>query len=145
MQQKDTRALLRESGYSDRAVEYYVKRAYVGRIDGPDARYAYTGPCGDTMEFTLRIGDGVIHDARFQAVGCAGSFAAGSGLSEVIRGMSVREAEEVGEEDILAHLGGVPVQKKHCVCLALRTLRYALASYREETVAKKRHRVTVNA
>ena len=41
--------LLKKSGYSDKAIEYFINKVNVGEIEKPDACFAYTGPCGDTM------------------------------------------------------------------------------------------------
>ncbi|MBD3393988.1 MAG: iron-sulfur cluster assembly scaffold protein [Chitinivibrionales bacterium] len=122
--------LLQESGYSLRAIEYFMNRLHVGRIARPSVRSAYTGPCGDTMEFSLSIRADMIADAGFEAIGCAGSFVAGSALVEMILGRDIEYAASIDEEQVMTHLGAVPEQKKHCICLAKRTLRRALAAYR---------------
>ena len=81
------------------------------------------------MEFFLKVEDGTIKDASFQAIGCAVAFSSGSALSDMVRGKTVEEAEGIEEEDIIAFLGEIPVQKVHCACLAKRTLRKAIAAY----------------
>jgi nitrogen fixation NifU-like protein len=122
--------LLRKSGYSEKAIEYYVKKVNVGEIEDPSVRFAYTGPCGDTMEVFLKIESNVIKDAKFQAIGCAGAFSSGSALMEMVKGKSLEEAEEVTEEDVISFLKGIPKQKFHCACLAKRTLQKAINRYR---------------
>jgi nitrogen fixation NifU-like protein len=67
----EVRELLEKSGYSSKAIEYYLNKVNVGRVENPSVHLAYTGPCGDTMEVYLRIESNVIKDARFQAIGCA--------------------------------------------------------------------------
>lgn len=127
----EVRKLLKKSGYSDRAIEYYLKKMNVGRIKNPTVHEAYTGPCGDTMEVYLKIEADVIKDAKFQAVGCAGAFTSGSALMEIVKGKTLDEAEKIGEEDIISFLGGIPKQKFHCACLAKRTLHRTLKKYKE--------------
>lgn len=78
--------LLKTSGYSDKAIEYYENHINVGIIENPDAHCFYTGPCGDTMEIFLKISSGMITEAKFQAIGCAGSFTSGSALTTMIIG-----------------------------------------------------------
>lgn len=124
--------LLKKSGYSDKAIEYYINKVNVGEIKEHDSHSVYTGPCGDTMEFFLKIESNVIKDAKFQAIGCAASFASGSALTEMIRGKIVEEAEGIDEEGIVNHLGGFPEAKMHCACLAKRTLGFALEQYKEK-------------
>jgi nitrogen fixation NifU-like protein len=124
--------LLKKSGYSDKAIEYYTRKVKVGEIKDPSARSAYTGPCGDTMEVFLRIASNIIEDAKFMAIGCAGAFASGSALMEMIKGKTLEDAEKINEEDIMNHLEKIPKQKIHCACLAKRTLRQAIAQYKKE-------------
>lgn len=66
--------LLEKSGYSDNAIEYYLKKVNVGYLEKPSVQLSYTGPCGDTMEVYLKIESDVVEDAKFQAIGCAGAF-----------------------------------------------------------------------
>jgi len=123
---------LKQSGYSERAIRYYIDKVNVGAIEDPDAYFAYTGPCGDTMEFFLAIESGKIREVKFQAIGCAGSFSAGSAIAEMVRGLTTKEAAVISEGDIFKHLGEVPQPKTHCITLALRTFSKALDQYKEE-------------
>jgi len=125
------RDLLKKSGYSDRAIEYFERKLNVGKMENPDAHFTYTGPCGDTVEIFLKIESNIIVDAKFRAIGCAGSFVAGSALTEMIKGKTLEEAEKINEEDILKHLEGIPASKIHCACLVKRTLQKAIKQYRE--------------
>jgi len=124
----EVRNLLKTSGYSDKAIEYYENHVNVGCIENPDAHSIFTGPCGDTMEVFLKISD-VITNAKFQAIGCAGSFASGSALCEMINGKTLMDAEKLDENDILNHLGPIPEQKVHCAKLAILTLKKAIDLY----------------
>jgi len=87
--------LLEKPGYSEKAIGYYLKKVNVGSIENPSAKEAYTGPCGDTLEVYLKIESNVIKDAKFQAIGCAGAFASGSALMEIIKGKALDEAEKI--------------------------------------------------
>ena len=124
------RRLLEKSGYSSKAIEYFLKKVNVGRIENPSVQLAYTGPCGDSMEVYLKIESDIIKDAKFQAVGCAGAFSAGSALMEMVKEKTLEEAEKITEEDIINFLGDIPKQKIHCACLAKRTPQKAIEKYR---------------
>lgn len=129
----EERKLLKKSGYSDKAIEYYLKKANVGSIENPSVHEMYTGPCGDTMEVYLKIESNIIKDAKFQAVGCAGAFSSGSALMDIVKGKTLDEAEKIDEKDIIKFIGGIPKQKFHCTCLAKRTLQRALEKYKRES------------
>ena len=39
--------LLKESGYSEKAIEYYLNKVNVGELSDANTYAIYTGPCGD--------------------------------------------------------------------------------------------------
>ncbi len=129
----EVRRLLEKSGYSNKAIEYYLERVNVGSIENPSVQESYTGPCGDTMEVYLKIESNIIKEAKFQAVGCAGAFTSGSALMEIVKGKTLEEAEKVREEQVIDFLGSIPKQKFHCACLAKRTLQRAIKKYRKSS------------
>ena len=126
--------LLKESGYSQKAIEYYLGKVNVGIVEDPSVEVSYTGECGDSMRLSLKIDDEmIIQDAKFKAIGCAGAFSASSALTEMIKGKSVIQARKIREDDIIEHLGGVPAHKTDCIRLARRSF--------EKTIQKYLHRV----
>ena len=114
--------LLKKSGYSDKAIEYYINKVNVGKIENPTISFSYTGDCGDTMVIYLEIDSDIIINAKFEAIGCAGAFSAGSALMEMIKGENVFVAKKITEEEINKHLGTLPITKTDCLCLVRRTL-----------------------
>lgn len=127
----ETRELLVKSGYSEKAIEYYLKKVNVGQMENPTVYSSFTGPCGDTMEIFLKIESNIISNAKFQAVGCAGTFSSGAALINIVKGRGLEEAEKISEANIIKFLGGMPEQRNHCVTLAKRTLLKAIEKYRE--------------
>lgn len=128
--------LLKKSGYSNKAIEYFMNKVNVGEIEKPDASFIYTGPCGDTMQIYLKINGDKIAEAKFQAIGCAGSYTSGSALMEMIKGRTLEQAKKISEEEIINYLGGVPAPKIHCVCLAKRTLEQAIEQYKKARIKR---------
>lgn len=49
--------ILKESGYSDKAIEFYPERVNVGEIADPSIYHACTGLGGDKIEIYLVNGD----------------------------------------------------------------------------------------
>jgi NifU-like protein involved in Fe-S cluster formation len=128
--------LLKKSGYSNKAVDLYINKVNLFKIKEADTNFLYTGPCGDTMEFFLKIKDDKIIDASFLTIGCVGAHVAGSALTEMIKNKTLKEAEEITEKEILQFLNGLPTEKKDCVCLAKRTLAKALKKYKHQDIVK---------
>jgi nitrogen fixation NifU-like protein len=121
--------LLRKAGYSEKAIYYYIRKLNVGEIEGAEAVDSYTGLCGDSMKIFLKVEDDVIKDAKFQAIGCAGAFASGSALTEMVKGKPLKEAEKITEQDVIKNLGELPGPKIHCARLAVDALRKSIESY----------------
>ncbi len=92
----------------------------------------YLGPCGDTMNFFLKIRDNVIEKAQFITDGCGASVATGSQTTLLIEGKTLIEAKNLKPSDIDQALRGLPDDHKHCAELAVRTLRRAIAQYEKK-------------
>jgi nitrogen fixation NifU-like protein len=125
------RELLKKTGYSEKAIDYYIKKRNVGVIEGAEAAESHTGLCGDSMRVYLKIEKGLIIDAKFQAVGCAGAFASGSALTEIVKGSTLEAAEKITEHEVTRDLGELPGPKLHCVRLAVDALRKSIAGYKK--------------
>jgi nitrogen fixation NifU-like protein len=89
--------------------------------------------CGDQMLMLLRITDDVITDVRWKTYGCASAIASTSMLSEIVKGMNIRDAYNIRPEDLVEKLGGLPDYKIHCSVLGDKALRTAIDNYLEKT------------
>jgi Mrp family chromosome partitioning ATPase/NifU-like protein involved in Fe-S cluster formation len=100
----------------------------MGSLEHPDGRGYYKGWCGDSMQIDLRI-DGIeIVEARFLTDGCEATIACGSMLTKMACAKTIRNADEITPEDLLAALGGLPEPHQHCAELAVKTLREAVTN-----------------
>lgn len=129
--------LLKKSGYSKKAIEYFKNKTNIGKIQNPTVSFTYKGQCGDTMKIYLMIKSNKIIDAKFEAIGCAGAFTAGSALTELVKNKSVADARKICEYDIIDHLGNVPEKKLDCINLAVKTLEKTLDSIKGRKNIKK--------
>ncbi|MEO5351615.1 MAG: SUF system NifU family Fe-S cluster assembly protein [Magnetococcus sp. XQGC-1] len=69
--------------------------------------YGFNPACGDEFTVYLRIENGVIQEAGFEGVGCAVSVASTSMMTEVLAGLSMREAEAMAYR-MIAFFRGEP-------------------------------------
>ena len=92
--------------------------------------HAYRGPCGDTMEFYLKIVNNVIEKIKFLTDGCGASVATGSQTTLLLRGKSLEFAEKLKATDIDSALHGLPDDHKHCAELSARTINQAIEKYK---------------
>jgi len=122
--------LMAESGYSKRAIEFYVNNVNVGTLENPSVVTTFLGPCGDLIKLYLRIsGRNVIEEAKFHYLGCPGSAASTSAMTTLLKGKTLNQAKKMTEDDLLMELGGLPKSKLDCVKLSIKTLRKAIAEY----------------
>ena len=140
MQKKATKEeleLLRESGYSNKAIELYVNKVNMGVLENPDMVETYAGPCGDVIRLYLAVGkNSVIKDAKFQCVGCPGVASSASAVTRLLKGKTIEDAKKITESNVLDELGGLPDPKIDCIELVMRTLKKAIANYEKNKLYK---------
>jgi nitrogen fixation protein NifU and related proteins len=121
--------MLSESGYSDKAIEYFQSKENFGVIEHADQVTDLTGPCGDTMKISLKVDGDRIDDAKIQVLGCPGAVASGCALISLAKGKTLDEAAAIDMDALYSELEKMPDQKVHCARLALKTLQKTLEAY----------------
>jgi nitrogen fixation protein NifU and related proteins len=130
---KGTRELLLASGYAEKAIDYFMRKANMGTIEDADHITELTGQCGDTMRCFLKLDkEGRIQDAKYLVLGCPGAVSAAMALVDLVRGKTLDEALTVKDRDVFRELVEIPEQKQHCIRLAVKTLEKAIKEYRGE-------------
>lgn len=127
---KTTRELLSGSGYSDKAIKYYLEKKNMGELEEATQVSELTGHCGDTMKIFLDIDEGIIQDAKIQVLGCPGAISAAMAAMDMIKGKTLDEALKVTDRDIFRELEEIPDQKQHCIRLTNKTIEKAINDYR---------------
>ena len=115
--------------YSETVIDHGMNPRNFFPMNDSDGHAKVKGPCGDSMEFFIRVRDGRIVDASFLTDGCMTSMASASMAVEMVIGRSVAEALAISQNDILNRLGGLPKESRHCALLASNTLRKTVTEY----------------
>jgi NifU-like protein involved in Fe-S cluster formation len=124
---------MEESGYSKKAIQFYINSVNVGLLENPSITTTFLGPCGDLIKLYLTINaDEKIEDAKFHYLGCPGSATSASALTTLLKGKNINQAKTITEQDILKELDGLPKSKLDCATLSIRTLRKAIAEYEKQ-------------
>ena len=127
--------------YSNKVIDHYENPRNVGSLDKSDPQVG-TGlvgapACGDVMKLQIRVSvDGVIEDAKFKTFGCGSAIASSSLATEWIKGMTVDQAMEIKNTQIVDELNLPPV-KIHCSVLAEDAIKAAIADYKKKQDDKK--------
>lgn len=113
-------------GYSPKVIEHMSRPCNWGIMHKSDGYSKITGPCGDTMEISLRVKNNIIVKCTFDTDGCGATVACGSMITEMATGKSLTIARQIDQNTILEYCGGIPEGNKHCALLAANTLRSAI-------------------
>ena len=143
--------------YREVVLDHYRNPRGREPVASPSVQHeGYNPICGDEVCVALQVDDGHLQDLQVRCRGCAISVASGSMMTEIVRGLSAEEVEEIGEvframlhgesvpegRDLgdLEALQGVsrfPVRVK-CALLPWMTLREALRAWREGHAAPEK-------
>ena len=121
--------------YSEKVLDHYNNPRNVGKMDMGD-RNVGTGmvgapSCGDVMKLQIRVKDDIIEDAKFKCYGCGSAIASSSIITEMLKGMTVDEAKEIKNVEVVDQLNLPPV-KIHCSVLAEDSIKAAIADYKSK-------------
>ena len=127
--------------YSEKVVDHYENPRNVGSFAKGDEDVG-TGmvgapACGDVMKLQIKVKDGIITDARFKTYGCGSAIASSSLVTEMVKGMTLGQAESIKNSELAQELALPPV-KIHCSILAEDAIKAAVNDYRQrhENTAK---------
>ena len=121
--------------YSEKVIDHYENPRNVGSLDKNDPQVA-TGmvgapACGDVMKLQIEVEDDVITDAKFKTYGCGSAIASSSLVTQMVKGMTLDQASDVKNMDIVEELALPPV-KIHCSVLAEDAIKSAIADYKSK-------------
>jgi nitrogen fixation NifU-like protein len=115
--------------YSATVIENWQNPRNWGVMHDADGYGKITGPCGDTMEISIKVKDGIITRCTFDTDGCGTTVACASVITEMATGRTILEARRIDQEKILRSCGGLPEEDQHCALLAANALQKAIDDY----------------
>jgi len=121
--------------YSDAVLDHYNNPRNVGKMNIGDKNVG-TGmvgapSCGDVMKLQIKVEKDIIQDAVFKCYGCGSAIASSSIITEMLKGMTLDQAEEIKNTEVVSQLDLPPV-KIHCSVLAEDSIRAAIKDYKSK-------------
>ena len=126
-------------GYIKKMKDHFLKPRNVGEIENPDgAGEAGSVAVGDAVRITFKLDDNRrIKDIQFKAFGGMSVIASASALTEIVKGMTLEEAEKVTNLNIANYLGVPPEEKMYYSRMGREALEAAIVNYRGQKKKKE--------
>jgi nitrogen fixation NifU-like protein len=119
--------------YSEKVLDHFRNPRNVGEMEDPDGVGTVGNPvCGDMMTMYIKVKDNVIEDIKFKTFGCGAAIATSSMTTELAKGKTLEEAEQINRQDVADALEGLPPVKMHCSNLAADALQDAIKDYQSK-------------
>ncbi len=123
--------------YNEKVMEVFKNPQHMGEVENYNAIGTVGNEvCGDIMQITMKIEDGVIKDAKFKTFGCAAAVASSSTATGMIIGKTIEDALKLTNKQVIEELEGLPPQKIHCSVLAEDAIRLAIDDYLKNHAGK---------
>ncbi len=112
--------------YSAALLDHFRNPRNAGMMREPDGvgEGGYEG-CMDLARFYLRVREGRVAEARFQAYGCGPTLAACSAGTELAMGTRLEELAQIAEARIEDAVGGLPAERRHAAAVVTLALQAA--------------------
>ena len=115
--------------YSAVVMDHFASPRNVGELSDADVVGKAGEPGrGNYMVLYFKLDGDRIAECAFMTYGCPPAIAAGSLVTELVRGKQVAEAMELTPAQVEEALGGLPLGRKHCAALAIEALHAAFAA-----------------
>ena len=123
--------------YSNAVLDHYNNPRNVGKMDIGDKNVG-TGmvgapACGDVMKLQIKVEKDIIQDAVFKCYGCGSAIASSSIITEMLKGMTLNDAEQIKNVEVVEQLNLPPV-KIHCSVLAEDSIKAAIKDYKSKQI-----------
>ena len=98
--------------YRDAILDHYRNAGKKVKIASPDVEHEGYNPfCGDRVVLQLKLTDGVVEEASFYGEGCSISRASASMMTDLLKGRTIEEAQDLAEL-FRRLMDGLPISEK---------------------------------
>lgn len=121
--------------YTSKTIKHFKKPHNQGRMKNPDGLGKVGNIiCGDVMWLYIKVGknkkgEEIIKDVKFETFGCVAAIATSSIITDLAKGLTLKQATEISKSKVADSLDGLPPIKLHCSVLAADALAEAIYDY----------------
>jgi len=91
--------------YSEKVMDHFQNPRNMGELADADAVGKVGNPvCGDVMNIYIKVEDNRVSDISFKTMGCAAAIATSSMVTELAKGKTLEEAEQISRNDVAESL-----------------------------------------
>ena len=118
--------------YSEKVKKYFENPINMGIIEKGDTIGVIENKvCSDIIKIYLKIVNGIIIDAKFEAKGCPPVIASCCVITMMIKNINIENAKYITANEIIEDLDGLPDEKIHCAELVVNTLKNAINNLKQ--------------
>jgi len=113
--------------YSETFLDHFQNPRNVGELQRPAITVEVSNPvCGDILRLSAEFDDDFVTAVAYKARGCTASIAAGSALTEWMRGKSRLELAAIRPATVEEAVGGLIAESKHTAVLCVDAVKQLL-------------------
>ena len=113
--------------YPEPLLDHFQNPRNVGELPPPAVTVEVSNPaCGDILRLSVRMENGTAAEVRYKVRGCTASIAAGSALTEWIRGKTSDQIAAFRPAIVDEAVGGLQAESKHAAVLCADGVRALL-------------------
>jgi nitrogen fixation protein NifU and related proteins len=116
--------------YTQKVMDHFMNPRNVGEIPDADGVGMIGNPSdGDVVHIYIKVKDDVLSEVMFKTMGCAAAIATSSKVTEMAKGMTLKQALALSRQDVADALDGLPPGKMECSNLGADALHMAVKEY----------------
>nr|MDO8116007.1 iron-sulfur cluster assembly scaffold protein [Candidatus Sigynarchaeota archaeon] len=112
--------------YSPNALDLMARHPNHGVLKDATCKGSFRADDGETISFYLEVKNDIIQKATYITNGCQPAHAAGSQVTLLVRGKTMKQAEGISADVIWRAIGKMPEDTRHSVVLAEMALKKAI-------------------
>ena len=120
----------------DEYIDHMMNPRNYGKIENPDAFGIGKNPFNNELvNMYLKVENGIIKDIKFECIGCMSTVVTGSIFTDMIKGESLEEAEDVALE-FIKNLEKAPIEQRACGEMVAKAFLAAYENYKHRQAGK---------